>query len=703
MKKIFYLFLFLWMSIPASAQQKKQMTLEDAVLGYYKGLYPKNLRNIRWSRNSDHFMYRNGDSLYIKTGDGATLKTFTAKDFGKRLPYVNVLTRDYLIFEHDSMFIYYAWNGGRNDTLRMPRKAANRHLNWQKPMAAYTIDNNLYIATKQNPRITVTDNKDKNIVSGQSIARSEFGIDGGTFWSPSGRLLAFYQKDESDVDTYPLVDITKTPAKLHEIKYPMNGRGSEEPAVGVYDPETGKTVYLQLFDKAGKYHYATNLTWDNNEKYIYLAEVNRDQNHMWFNKYDARTGAFVKTLFEEENPKWVEPEHPGYFVPGKQQFVWLSERDGFMNLYLYDTQGKLIRQLTHNRFVAKDVEGFDPQGKYVYFTATGNDPRDNKLFRVSLRSGRQMELTPESGWHYTLLSHDGRHFIDRYTHVDFPGKTCLIATAKPKKKTVLHKATDPLKDYTRGQIEMFRIRGENTDWIYGRMIKPSHFDASKKYPVLVYVYGGPHAQLVQNRWLGGASLWMLWLAEQGYLVFTVDGHGSDNRGFAFESVIYRRLGQIEARDQMDGIAYLKTFPFVDGNRIAVHGWSFGGFMTLTLMTEYPEAFTAGVAGGPVTDWKWYEVMYGERYMDTEKQNPEGFKLTSILNKIDRLQGKLLTIHGYQDDVVVPQHNIALHDRAIAKGIQMDFYLYPRSKHNVYGFRRVHLMKKVLNFIMENNR
>ncbi len=686
------------------AQNKKQLTLEDAVLGYYKGLYPQRLQNLQWAQDTDLFLYKHNDTLFVKNTSNQTIKTYTAKDFDARhLPRIQAFDKQYLVFRRDSFYVFYAWQGGKPDTLYFPKSAENTDLNAARKSLAYTIGNNLYVATLQNPQMAVTRNQSTDTVNGQAIARSEFGITKGTFWSPRGNYLAFYRKDESQVDDYPLVDITETPARLHNIKYPMNGRGSEEPGVGVFDMQSGKMITLALFDKAGKNHYVTNLAWGPDEKYIYLAEVNRDQNHMWFNKYDARSGKFIITLFEETNPKWVEPEHPAFFVPGHQQFVWLSERDGFMNLYLYDTTGRLIRQLTHNKFVAKDVAGFSSDGKYAYFTGTGEDPRDNKLFRVELRHGRQKVLTPEGGWHSAMLSPSGNYFLDVHSNVDLPGKTCLVPTAKPKRKTLLFTAPDPLKDYAIAKPEMFRIRGEFTDWIYGRIIKPADFDPTKKYPVLVYVYGGPHVQLVQNRWLGAARLWMFWLAQQGYIVFTVDGHGSNNRGFAFESVIYRHLGQVEARDQMDGIGYLKTLPYVDVNRIAVHGWSFGGFMTLTLLTEYPETFTVGVAGGPVTDWKWYEVMYGERYMDTYKPNPDGFKQTSILNKIDRLQAKLLTIHGYQDDVVVPQHNIALHDKAIAKGVQMDFYLYPRSKHNVYGFRRVHLMRKILNYIMENNR
>jgi len=708
MKKLTWILVWL-VFLPLQAQQKKTLTLEDAVFGWYKGLYPENLSNLQWAKDAPVFLYKDDDKWIIKNHKGILLKeipgdTLKNKIKGlKSLPWAEVFTKDYIAFQKDTTYYFYYYQTGEIKTVSFPSKAENFDIEWKSLRVAYTMDNNLYIATTDNPSIPVAVSEDKNIVSGQAIARSEFGITKGTFWSPSGRYLAFYQKDETDVDEYPLVDITVTPAKHTPIKYPMNGRGSEEPGVGVYDTQTGQTVYLKLFDKAGKYHYATNLAWDPSEKFIYLAELNRDQNHMWFNKYSASTGEFEKTLFEEKNKKWVEPEHPAYFVPGTNQFVWMSERDGFMNLYLYDAgSGKLIRQLTSNPWVMKDVKGFTADGKYVLAAGTGPDPRETHLYRIKISTGAQTPLTDEPGTHQTEVSANGMYYLDNFSSVDVPRKIFSASVLNKRDKTLLLEAENPLKDYGLRKPEMISLKGEFTDILYGRMIKPSDFDPQKKYPVLIYVYGGPHVQLVTNSWMGGASLWMYWLAEQGYIVFTLDNHGSMNRGFAFESVIYRRLGQIEAKDQMYGVAYLRMLPYVDANRMAVHGWSYGGYMTLTLMTEYPEAFTTGVAGGPVTDWKWYEVMYGERYMDTYKDNPEGFKITSIPNKIENLEGKLLTIHGYMDDVVVPQHNIALHDAAIRKGVQMDFYLYPRDKHGVRGKRRLHLYRKMLKYIMDNN-
>jgi dipeptidyl-peptidase-4 len=255
-----------------------------------------------------------------------------------------------------------------------------------------------------------------------------------------------------------------------------------------------------------------------------------------------------------------------------------------------------------------------------------------------------------------------------------------------------------------GSAEIKTIKAaDGTTDLYTRLIKPSNFDPTKKYPVMVYVYGGPHAQMITNSYLDGANLWMYWMAEQGYLVFTVDNRGSDNRGFAFESVIHGRLGVNEMDDQLKGVEYLKSLPYVDGTRLAVHGWSFGGFMTTSLMLRKPDTFKVGVAGGPVTDWKYYEVMYGERYMDTPAENPKGFEEASTLNYVKDLKGKLLLIHGTSDDVVVMQNNLALIKKFVEAQKQVDFFAYPMHKHNVIGKDRVHLMTKVLNYIIENNK
>ncbi len=569
---------------------------------------------------------------------------------------------------------------------------------------AYTVENNVFVFQAIAPAldvfesVQVTDFTDKNIVSGQAIARSEFGIKGGLFWSPNGEVLAFYQKDETDVHDYPLLDINETPGKLNSIKYPMAGQKSEKPKVGVYNVKTQKLVYIS--PKGASDDYLTNLTFTPDNKFVVIAEVNRDQNHMWLNVYDATTGTFVRTLFEEKNDKWIEPEHAAFFPDEKSNnFVWISERDGFNNLYYYDFQGTLISQLTANKFVVKEILTAN-NGK-IYFSATGESPLNTMVYAVDLK-GKQTLLTKTEGTHTVEISSNGALFYDGYSNHKTPFQADIY-TATGKKAKFILTAENKLADYKIGKTEIGTITAKDGTTLYTRLIKPSNFDPAKKYPVLVYVYGGPHAQMITNSWYDGSSLWMNWLAEQGYLVFTVDNRGSAERGFAFESQIHRQLGKVEMEDQLSGVDYLKSLGYVDGNRIAVHGWSFGGFMTTSLLLHHPGVFTTGVAGGPVTDWKFYEIMYGERYMDRPEQNKEGYEQTSLLNHAKNLKDELLLIHGTVDDVVVLQHNYALVKKFVELGIQMDFFPYPMHPHNVSGKDRVHLMEKVLNFVIENNK
>jgi dipeptidyl-peptidase-4 len=562
-----------------------------------------------------------------------------------------------------------------------------------------TLGNNVVLVDSDGKITQVTNETNKGIVSGQSIARNEFGISGGLFWSNKGELIAFYQKDERAVHDYPLLDINATPGELMSIKYPMAGQVSEKPKLGVFSLKMGTITYIQ--PQGSEDDYLTNVAFSSDDQFMLIAEVNRDQNHMKLNLYDANTGSFVRTLIEEKNEKWVEPEHPAYFLPGKNnEFIWISERNGFNNLYHYDLNGTLIKQLTNNSFVTKDITWVAKDGSSLIVEATGPDARNNWFYRIELNGDQQL-LTPSEGVHSLLVCPDGRYSYDAFSNVNLDHKSVII-DAKGKQTKVLKESEDKLDDYAIGSLELGTVKANDGSELYSRLIRPSNFDPTKKYPVLVYVYGGPHAQMVTNSWLGGANLWMYWMAEKGYLVYTVDGRGSAERGFAFESQIHRQLGKVEMEDQLAGVNYLKSLPFVYTDRIAVHGWSFGGFMTTSLLLHHPDVFKVGVAGGPVTDWSYYEVMYGERYMDRPEQNPKGYEASSVLNVADQLKGDLLLIHGTVDDVVVMQHNYALVKKFVDLGIQVDFFPYPMHKHNVMGKDRVHLMEKVLTYILENN-
>lgn len=707
MKAIFFLILTL-VTLPVLFAQK-ELTLEDAVMNQYREYYPEHVFGFNWLPESSDYAYLDGYvNMVIVSGKGKTERISikeVSKVTGEDIMWFSGLqwkdASSFYIADNNKYFLYNYKTGEGKKTLEFDALAENGELEIVTGAVAYTIDNNLYVATPSGKQISVTSNEDKNIVSGQAIARSEFGITDGIFWSPKGNYLAFYQKDETNVAEYPMLDITKTPGETSFIKYPMTGQKSEHGRVGIYNMKTGKTIYIE--PKGAKEDYLTNLSWTPDEKHVFIAEVNRGQNHMQLQMYNAESGAFVKTILEEKHDKWVEPEHPAFFFhQSSDEFVWMSEKDGFMNLYLCSVEKGFVRQLTHNKWEALGILGTNAKGTEVYFEGTGESPLEKRAFAVQVSSGKQTELTPGEGTHSVTVSFDGAHIFDQYSSTTIPN-VARILNRKGKTVKTLVEAENKMKDLVLGQAEISTLKAKDGTVLYTRLIKPSDFDPNKKYPVLVYVYGGPHAQLITNSWFGGASLWMYWMAEQGYLVYTLDNRGSAHRGFAFENVIHRQLGTIEIEDQLTGVAYLKSLPYVDGDRLAVHGWSFGGFMTSSLMLREPGVFTTGVAGGPVTDWKYYEVMYGERYMDRPEENEEGYEAASLLNKTENLEGKLLLIHGSIDDVVVMQHSHSLIKSFIDKGKQVDFFVYPMHEHNVRGKDRVHLMQKVLTYILENNK
>jgi len=710
MNKILILTLSCFISVCTFGQSKK-LTLEDGVLQQARLFRADKLSGFQWIPNTNKYAYfeENGKKLVsANTADSKTSELITLSDVNKALGtdiknFFSIKWKDASTVVFSDANKYYEYNlqsktGKQLAVLAESYENATFGNNYEN--IAFTEKNNLYYLDKSGQKITVTNETNEDIVSGQFFARNEFGIKDGIFWSPTNTFLAFYQKDQTEVANYPLLDITETPGKLQNIKYPMIGQKSEKPKVGIYNLTSKKTVFIT--PRGNTDDYLTNLSWTPDEKYVVIAELNRGQNDMHLNVYDALTGAFVRTLLEEKSNSWVEPEHPAYFPNKKSNnLVWISEKDGFDNLYYYSIDGKLIKQLTQNKFVTKDIIGTNPAGTEIYFLATGPNPTNTLAYKVDLK-GKQTLITKDEGTHTIAISTDGNWFFDEYSNHSTPSKS-LLYDKSGKAKTLL---VSPNKyvGYEMGTADIKTIKAADgsTD-LYTRLIKPSNFDPNKRYPVLVYVYGGPHAQMVTNSYLDGANLWMYWMAEQGYLVFTVDNRGSDNRGVAFESVIHGRLGVNEIDDQMKGVDYLKSLSYVDGNRLAIHGWSFGGFMTTSIMLRKPDVFKVGVAGGPVTDWKYYEIMYGERYMDTPAENQKGFDEASTLNYVNNLKGKLLLIHGTSDDVVVMQNNFSLIKKFVEAEKQVDFFAYPMHKHNVIGKDRVHLMTKVLNYVMENNK
>ncbi|MCW8312803.1 S9 family peptidase [Sphingobacterium sp. InxBP1] len=581
-------------------------------------------------------------------------------------------------------------------------QGANREVAPDLSKIAYLIDNNISIVDKNGKVTTVTNDTDKGIVNGSDYThRQEFGIKKGMWWSAQNDKLLYYRKDETMVANYPLPQWAPKIAGIKWIKYPMAGQKSEEVSLVVYNTTTGQKVTLQTGDRSEQ--YLTAVTWDPSGKYVYVGVLNRGQNDLKFNKYDAATGDLIKTLFEETATTWVEPETPLTFLPNKtDQFLYQSDRDGYNQLYLYNTEGKLVKKLGHKDIVLETLLDFSADGNKISYIGVTNNGLDRQLFEVDLKSGKTIQLTNEPGMHLASVSSDGKYLYDQYSNLNTPNNI-QIKELKSGKATQLLKAENPFSGKIHNpRIEFVQLTSADGKYpLTGRIIYPNDFDPAKKYPVMYYLYGGSHSQLVSNRWLGGAGYFDMYMAQQGYIVFTMDNRGTNYRGRDFYTATHRKHGQNEMADQLKGIEFLKSKPFVDQGRMGIFGWSFGGFMTTSFMLHHNDIFKAAVAGGPVIDWKFYEVMYGERYMDTPQENPEGYKLTSLLNKADQLKGRLLIIHGAQDPVVVQQNSMEFIEACIKAGKQVDYFLYPTHEHNVMGRDRIHMYEKIADYFNQH--
>jgi dipeptidyl-peptidase-4 len=685
----------------ANAQQLKTLTLEDLNFGgtNYHNMIAKNRWTTWWG---DQLVRQDAEECYlVDLKTGKETKLFNIKQLRKIKGVEGVHSLYQTSFPEAGKTIV---------------KIGNQLINWKKGTVekdntpqAYVRDYQLYVKDAKGEHKLTTDGS-RNIVYGQSVHRDEFGISGGIYWNPQHTLLAFYRMDQSMVSDYPLVDIPELDwkpatgesrtAKFAPEKYPMAGETSHKVTVGVYDVKTGNTLYLKAGDPTDRYF--TNITWDAEGNTIYMFELNRDQNDCRLVSYNAATGEKIAELYRETDAKYVEPQHPIMFLPwDSSKFILQSQKDGYNHIYLFSKDGKELKQITKGKWVVMDILGFNKKKKSIIIASNELSPIQRNLFSVDVNTGKRTLVDDNGkGWHNGSVSESGQYIYDNYQTPIVPRKIAIINTENLK-HTAYFTADDPWKGYTVPTFECGTIKAADgvTD-LYYRMVKPLNFDANKKYPTIVYVYGGPHAHNVDARWNYGSRSWETWMAENGYLLFILDNRGSENRGKEFEQATFRHLGDEEMKDQMEGVKFLKSLPYVDANRMGVHGWSFGGFMTTNLMTTYPDVFKVGVAGGPVIDWKWYEVMYGERYMDTPQRNPEGYAGSSLLAKAKNLKGKLQIIIGLNDPVVVPQHAFSFLKACIGAGTQPDFFVYPGEPHNMRGHQSTHLHERISQYFFD---
>ena len=697
-------------SVSMSAQDKL-FTLEDLNFGgkNYANLRPQNMWLTWWGEKLIQTDVEECYTIDTKTGKKSLL--FTLEDINK------------IAGSNDESYVRHLMNarfpypdkpivalGNRKAFILLDFETKN--IVWQDSISGqeandwnsvsrattYVEDNQLYVVDGEGEKHQLSTDGSRDIVYGHSVHRNEFGIRKGTFWSPKGNRLAFYRMDQSMVTDYPQVDIFPRSATYEPDKYPMAGMTSHKVTVGVYDVKTEKTIYLQAGDPTDRYF--TNIAWSPDEKTIYMFELNRKQNDCRLVSYDAESGEKIAELYHETSDKYVEPQNPIQFLPWDEtKFIMQSQKDGYNHLYLFDVSGKELKQITSGKWVVLNVVGFNTKTKSILILSNETHPMNSNLYTVNIKNGKRRLMGKGIGVAQSAQpSTSGQMVALKLSSYNHPRFIDIINTNGMGKVTDLLDAEDPWKEYQQPIYESGSIKAaDGTTDLYFRMVKPHDFDINKKYPTVIYVYGGPHAHNVDASWHYASRSWETYMAQKGYIVFILDNRGSENRGRDFEQATFHQLGQIEMQDQMTGVEYLKKQPYVDMNRLGVHGWSFGGFMTISLMTNYPGIFKVGVAGGPVIDWKWYEVMYGERYMGTPQDNPDGYAKTSLIDKAKNLKGKLQMITGYNDNTVVPQHCLSFLDACIKAGTQPDFFAYPGEEHNMRGHASVHLHERITQY------
>lgn len=717
MKKITFILLLL--TAPLVFAQRN-LTIQEATLAQYRSFYPKTYHYVQWKDNANltHLSEDYASLTNRNLKNNWQVETILAlSDLQKAIQNVSHMPLNL------TRFPAYTWKDANTFSFELDQESQRYFIDYdltsqtaqlrftidalaQDPIVsrnadylAWLKDNNIVITTLNGKTIEVTHDKPEDFLNGsKDTHRNEFGIDRGMWWSPKQDQLLYYRKDHRMVSDYPLVVFSTRVATVKNIKYPMAGMTNEQVRLVIHDVNTGAKVTLQTGE--GVDQFLTMVTWDPSGNYVYVGLLNRGQNHLKLNKYNAATGAFESTLFEEKDTTYTEPSQGLVFNPkNDKEFVYFTELEGYRQPKLYNTDGKSIRNLGFEDVVVTDFYGFDADGKHILYQGTAHNGLDRMLYKTNIKKGTTELITETSGTHNMTLNPAKTFYYDQFSNLETPNTVQITSVQNADKSTTLLTAADPYTNIIdMPKMELLQLTAaDGKTPLNARILYPTDFDETKKYPVMVYVYGGPHAQLIQNNWLGGSSLFFHYMAQRGYIVFTVDNRGSAHRGKAFEHVIHRQLGQVEMQDQLKGIEYLKTKNYVDATKIGVYGWSFGGFMTTSLVLNHPDVFQVGVAGGPVMDWKFYEIMYGERYMDTPQENPAGYEKTSLLNKATQLTKPLLIIHGAQDPVVVQQHSMEFIEACIKAGVQVDYFLYPSHEHNVMGQDRVHLNQKIADY------
>ena len=709
--------------------EKKQITLDD--IWTNNTFSPKMVHGIFSLNNGTEYTrikngsivvydYRTGDSVrtlvngadLIPEGDTLPIKINSFEVNKDENEFIFPTDVEH-IYRHSRLSYDYIWNSKTKKLTPLSTKGKQRLAQFSPDGSkiAFVRDNNLYlkdINTGEEKQITF-DGKRNHIINGTCdwVYEEEFGFTKAFFWSPDNSKIAFYRFDESRVKQYTLPFYGDLYPREYTYKYPVPGEENSIVQIMVYDLKTGKTTTMDVGNNTDQ--YLPRIKWTTNPGVLAIERLNRLQNHLEILLADATTGQ-SHVLYNETNKYYIDITDDLTFLPDGKQFLMTSEKDGYNAIYLYDMDGKLVRKLTNGDWDVMQVYGYNPKHKEVFFQAAKTSPLDRGIYAVSLK-GKLTEISQKVGTNDALFSKSFDYYINIWSNANTP-PYITVNNRKGKVIRVLEsneKLINKMQNYAVNPETFFRLKSPEFTMPDGQqialnayMIKPPHFDPNKKYPVLMYVYGGPGVQTVNNAWGGADYLWFEMLAEKGIVVISVDNRGTGARGELFKKMTYLQLGHYEIADQMEAAKLIGKFPFVDSTRIGIFGWSYGGFMASLAITKGAKIFSTAVAVAPVTSWRYYDDIYTERYMRTPKENPEGYDVNSPLNYVNNMKGNgnFLLVFGSADDNVHPQNSMQFITDMIAANKQFHLMIYPNKNHSIYGGNtRYHLYTRMTDFLM----
>ena len=717
-------FLALFLAICLSSFAQKNITIED--IWTYGNFRTASVPGFNFMNDGRHYTRRSDNQVQrydLTTGqlvdvifdpagklpDDKTIRINNYRFSGDESK-VLIKTETEGIYRRSSKANFFVWDSKTKNLRPLSENGKQGYatFNSSADKVAFTRDNDLYykdLSGDKEVRIT-TDGKSNEIINGSAdwVYEEEFSFAKAFEWSPDGNKIAFLRFDESAVKEFIMTNYRDGAYPEYvTFKYPKVGEANSKMSVHIYDLKNGKTVKVDIGAETDLYIPRIKWTQDANTLCVY--RMNRHQNQLELLLADAASGT-TRLLLKENNERYIAEAHFDNltFLKDGKRFIWSSDESGFSHIYLYGMDGKKISQLTKGNYDVTSFYGVDEEREIIYYQAAERSPLEREVYAMSMKFGKKRRLTDGKGWNRAQFSSTFDYFVNTYSNVNLPN-TYIVYDLKGEEIRTIEDNKAAIKvreEYGAQPVEFFSFENREKQSLNAWMVKPPTFDANKKYPVFMYVYGGPGSQTVKNSYSGGNYWWFQMLAQQGYIVVSVDNRGTGARGEEFKKMTYQQLGKYETEDQIDGAKHLGSLPYVDADRIGIFGWSYGGYMSSLCILKGNDVFKAAIAVAPVTNWKWYDTIYTERFMRDDKENEAGYRDNSPVYFADQLKGSYLLVHGNGDDNVHFQNTAEMANALIAANKQFDTYFYPNRNHGIYGQNaRRHLYNKMTNFILEN--